>query len=141
MRARGVGSSPTQVLQTLAAASLSPLVCWSLHPRAFSIEPLHKTIIAEPSPLSPYTKQSSSIHPRPSIQTFSRDLRRWTFSGRAFVGGPSPTRPSPRDLLPSAFSRRPSPTGLCWETFSLRPSLGDLLPSAFCGRPSPVGPL
>jgi hypothetical protein len=127
-------SSPTHFLQTLAAASLSPLACWSLHRRAFCMEPPHKTIITEPSTQS-LLHGAFSAEPlyqtiiEHSSRTFIQSLRRETFSGRAFVG-----------RLRLGLCCGPSLASLHPETFSGRAIFADLLRLAFVRRPSPAGP-
>jgi hypothetical protein len=103
----------------------------------------------EPSPQSPYTKQSSGLRPRPSFWAFALDLRRETFPGRAFVQRPSPGAFSGRafaeslllpasagSLLPPASSGSLLPPAfvgsLLLPAFSYRPP-----PRAFSRRPSP----
>ena len=72
----------------------------------------------EPSPQSPYTKQSSGLRPRCSFRAFAPNLRRETFPGRAFVRRPSS----------GAFSHQPPP-----GAFSGRAFVGSLLLPAFAG--------
>jgi hypothetical protein len=150
----GLSPLPLIFLQTLAAVSLSPLVCWNLHPRAFPMEPVHKTIVAEPSPWS-FLRWALIQN---NHRAFLQDLRSRP-SPETFVGRPSPTGPSSGDLLRlgvhqrtfsgPAFVKRPSLVGpssanllrlgLRRGTFSSRAFSGDLLPSALYGRPSPTG--
>jgi hypothetical protein len=127
-------SSLTIFSQTLAAASLSPLVC------AFVGGPSHGTttldhlcraLSAEPP--------SWSLLRRAFIQNnhqaFVRDLRRETFPGQAFIQRPSPEAFSGRAFVRSLFPSASSGSLLLSAfagTFSCRPS-----PGAFSYRPSP----